>query len=149
MPSPVPHVAIVGQGVLADAIRAVVMSGETQARQAEILITSRDSWDQYGYDDIQKSCDAQGTQWLPVHTEVGKVVIGPWYTPGVAGCVVCVEFRRSLADDLHDVRKAVRDKYPRLTDTASSWLTSLTARTVAALVREEILGAPTQSGRTR
>ena len=69
-----------------------------------VLVTARDAWDVRDYDQIRAACDSAGVAWLPVHTELGRVVVGPWYTPGAAGCALCARLRRSLADD-HDAHR--------------------------------------------
>src|SRR5258708_14961911 len=116
----------------------------------QLLVTASDGWDCRAYERIQALCVAHRTSWLPVLTELGQTVIGPLYTPGVAGCVTCAEVRRSLADDQFAVRQSVRERYVRLADQPSPWLTVLTARTVAAVTVDEVIrSGRSQSVRTR
>jgi ribosomal protein S12 methylthiotransferase accessory factor len=132
-------VAVVGDGLLATAISAAlgVVAVRSPDIEASLLITASDGWDCRAYERIQAWCAEHRMPWLPVRTEVGRTVIGPYHTPGEAGCVSCAELRRSLADERFAVRQAVREKYPRLAEQPSTGLTALTARTVAALTAEE------------
>jgi len=170
------RVAIVGHGLLATAIHEaasaasgpghvraydvadmsdvedlVDLVGDAEwSRDGQLLVTASDGWDCRAYERIQALCLAHRTPWLPVRTELGQTVIGPFYAPGVAGCVTCAELRRSLADDQFEVRQSVRERYARLADQPSPWLTVLTARTVAAVTAEEVIrSGRSRSGRTR
>jgi ribosomal protein S12 methylthiotransferase accessory factor len=119
------------------------------SRDGRLLVTASDGWDCRAYERIQALCAAHRTSWLPVRTELGQTVIGPIYTPGVAGCVTCAELRRSLADEQFAVRQSVRQRYVRLADQPSPWLTVLTARTVAAVTADEVIRSSLpRSGRT-
>jgi ribosomal protein S12 methylthiotransferase accessory factor len=153
------NVAIVGQGLLAGAIRAALPSGSVATRtyaavgdadlcDAALLVTASDGWDCASHGRIQELCLANRLSWLPVWVELGRVVIGPLYTDGTAGCVSCAELRRSVADDHFAVRRSVRESHPRLADRPSPWLTELTARTVGALVADEVVAARSRMGRT-
>lgn len=153
-------VAIVGHGLLATSIGAALdtrVCADDLADRAELadlfggaaggrlLVTASDGWDCRAHERVQELCTAANAAWLPVRTELGRVVIGPCYRPGAAGCVTCAELRRSLADDHFPVRQSVLQRYERLVDQPSAWLTDLTARTVAALAADEVL---TGSART-
>jgi len=169
-----PRVAIVGNGLLAGAISEAlgdttcpdhIRADDVPADPADLgdlvgdagespgdhlLVTASDAWDCRAYERIQALCDTHRMSWLPVRTELGKTVIGPCYTPGTAGCVSCAEQRRSLADDQFAIRQSVCQRYTRLAEQPSPWLTVLTARTVAAVTAEEIARwAGSQPGRTR
>ena len=168
-------VAIVGRGLLASAIGTALcadalpgdvrtrhlagiadlsdvadLAGDAEGPDRRLLVTASDGWDCREYERIQALCAAHRTSWLPVRTELGHTVIGPYYSPGVVGCVTCAELRRNLADDQFAVRQSVRQRYPRLADQPSPWLTALTARTVAAVTADEVIGpGQSRSGRTR
>ncbi|HKE50829.1 MAG TPA: TOMM precursor leader peptide-binding protein, partial [Actinomycetes bacterium] len=115
-----------------------------------LVVTASDGWDGRGYERIPGLCVSYRTSWLPVRTELGRTVIGPLHTPGVSGCVTCADLRRSQADDRFEVRQSVRQRYPRLADQPSPWLTDLTARTVAAVTADEVIrSARSRSGRAR
>jgi ribosomal protein S12 methylthiotransferase accessory factor len=126
-----------------------LIDDETGSSDYHLLLTVSDGWDGRDYERLQALCIARRISWLPVLTELGRVVIGPFYTPGVPGCVTCGELRRSLADDQFAVRQSVRERYPQLAEQSSSWMTALTARTVAAVTSDEILQGQSRSGRTR
>src|SRR5215831_6983454 len=154
------RIAIVGHGLLATAITNVLRAMPTSKVDAidgldqfdpavlvvdlesstdrPLLVSVSDGWDCRPYERIQEQCSAHEISWLPVRTELARAVIGPLYTPGESGCYGCAELRRSLADDQFAVRQAVRDRYPRLVDEPSMWLTVLTGRTVAALTADEV-----------
>jgi ribosomal protein S12 methylthiotransferase accessory factor len=110
-----------------------------------VLITASDGWDCGAHVRLQALCAAHGTSWLPLRTELGRTVIGPLYTPGEPGCPQCAELRRSLASEHSAARESLRRRYPQLADQPSSWLTVLTARTVAAVTAEVVI----RSGRPR
>ncbi len=119
-------------------------------RDGQVLVAASDGWDCRDYERIQALCVIRKTPWLPVRTELGRAVIGPGYTPGAAGCVTCAELRRSLADEQFAVRQSVRERYPRLADQPSPWLTALAARTVAAVAADEVIWSRrSQQGRAR
>jgi ribosomal protein S12 methylthiotransferase accessory factor len=155
-----PVAAIVGHGLLATAISAAVGTALHDANPGDLtditelfdgrqgpraLVTASDGWDIRAFEHIQALCLAAEVAWLPVRVEPGRAVIGPIWRPGAAGCITCAELRRSLADDQWDARQSMRQRYERLTDQPSPWLTGLTARTVAALTAADVL---TAAGRT-
>jgi ribosomal protein S12 methylthiotransferase accessory factor len=171
-----PRVAIAGHGLLASAIGEALnadpragyvrtldragasdlsdlseLIGDAEAPgDGQLLVTASDGWDCRAYERIQARCAAHRASWLPVRTELGQTVIGPCYTPGLTGCVTCAELRRSMADDQFEVRQWVRQRYARLADQPSPWLSALTARTVAALTADEVIRwTLSQPGRTR
>lgn len=113
------------------------------------LITASDGWDRRDADRIQAHCAARRRPWLPVRTELGRVVIGPLDDPAEAGCARCADLRRRVADRYSAARDALPGKYPRLADQPSPWLTTAAARTVAALVTDEITALGFRPGRTR
>ena len=149
-----PDIAIVGQGLLASAIgEALSASGYAVTHPSELmtgaegataddgqlLVTATDGWDCRDYERVQAHCTAHRRSWLPVRTELGRTVIGPFYTPGVPGCLTCAELRRSLADEHFAVRESIRQENAQLADQPSPWLTALTARTVAAVTAGEVI----------
>lgn len=114
----------------------------------QVLITASDGWDCRGFEFIQEFCAAHGLSWLPVRTELGRTVLGPLHIPGETGCVRCAELRRSVADQHSAARDSLRQKYPRLADQPSPWLTAAAAGTIAALTADEVTGPQWRSGRT-
>src|SRR5262245_46552805 len=102
------RVTIIGRGLLATALAEALNApradtfDETDlfgdASDSQLLVTASDGWDCRAYEPIQQLCVVHHASWLPVRTELGHAVIGPYYTAGVPGCVSCAELRRSLAD---------------------------------------------------
>ncbi len=174
-----PRVAVAGHGLLATAISEALGAAPGHDRVCQVrvydsvglpepgdltdlvgdaeeppdgrlLITATDGWDCRAHERAQTFSIAHRVPWLPVRTELGQTVIGPYHTPGLAGCVTCAELRRSLADDHFAARQAVRGRYVRLADQPSPWLTALTARTVAAITADEVMRSEWAfPGRTR
>jgi ribosomal protein S12 methylthiotransferase accessory factor len=148
-------VTIVGRGRLASAIGEALSSRDCSVDHlpdlaevraaAKLLVTATDGWNCRDYEQVQAHCATHGSSWLPVRTELGRTVIGPLYVPGVPGCFACSELRRKLADEHFEVRESIRQENAELADQPSSWLTALTARTVAALTADEVI----KPGRTR
>lgn len=130
-----PLLGVVGRGLLADAIRE-------RLGKAAVVIVASDGWDTDGYPAVR----ASGASWLPVRTELGRVVLGPLEVPGEAGCVACAAYRRRLARDHLDAYDAL---VGRLAGRPSSWLTPLACETVATLAADEALRASTRTSRTR
>jgi ribosomal protein S12 methylthiotransferase accessory factor len=145
------HVRAYDLAGVSDFLDRAGLTGDADPPQdGRVLVTASDGWDCRDYERIQALCAAHGTSWLPVRTELGRAVLGPFYTPGEARCVQCAEQRRSLANEYYAARESVRQRYAQLTDQPSSWLTVVAARTVAAVTADEVIrsGRP-RSGRTR
>jgi ribosomal protein S12 methylthiotransferase accessory factor len=125
--------AVVGEGLLATAIEAAV--GDTR----DVLVVAADGWDTRRHPEVRQEARDRGVPWLPVRAELGRVVIGPVELPGAAGCVRCAESRRALARTHPAGHEAVLRRHGEaLADRPSSWLTTLAADVVAALVAEEV-----------
>lgn len=138
--------AVTGDGLLADAI-AAAMDGDHR-----VLVVASDGWDTRRYPEIRQHAAERGTPWLPVRTELGRVVIGPAELPGAPGCVRCAELRRKRARHHSPEHEAVLSRHAgTLADQPSSWLTNLAADVVGALVAEEVatLAQDPESARTR
>ena len=145
------HVRAYDLAGVCDFLDRAELAGDAEPPQdGRVLVTASDGWDCRGYERIQALCAAHRASWLPVGTELGRTVLGPFCTPGEAGCVQCAEQRRSLANEHYAARESVRRRYARLADEPSSWLTVAAARTVAAVTADEVVrsGRP-RSGRTR
>jgi ribosomal protein S12 methylthiotransferase accessory factor len=132
------RVTVVGPGLLAEAIRTGVRDADVDRSGRRMLVTVSDAWDTWAYDRVLAWCAARHSAWLPVHTELGRAVLGPCYTPGVPGCPTCAEQRRRLTDERFEIRRSVWERHPALADRPSPWLTALTVRTVAALAVDEV-----------
>jgi ribosomal protein S12 methylthiotransferase accessory factor len=146
------QVVVAGHGLLATAIAGSLAVRPRQdlpdsadlafsadlPEAGQLLVTASDGWDCRAYEQVRALCAGQGAFWLPVRTEVGRTVIGPMHDPDEPGCVRCAEHRRSLASEHAAARESVRQRYPRLTDQPSAWLTTGVARTVAAVTADEV-----------
>jgi ribosomal protein S12 methylthiotransferase accessory factor len=150
-------IALLGDGLLADAISGA--AGVHRIDPADpsripldgsIVVTASDAWDLRAYPAIRKACADRGMPWLPVRTELGRVVIGPVELPGAPGCVSCAELRRRLArPDAHAHDQVWKRHEASLVQRPSSWLTGLAADLVAELVADDIHRVRTDSPRTR
>jgi ribosomal protein S12 methylthiotransferase accessory factor len=133
-----------GEGLLAAAIATRLDGGVN----VPVLVVASDGWDTHNYPEIR----ARRMPWLPVRTELGRVVIGPVDLPGMPGCVRCADLRRGRARQHPAEHESVlRQHGEMLADRASAWLTNLAADLVAALVAEEVgtLATEPESARTR
>lgn len=127
------RIALQGTGVLAEAIadRAPVrrLDSPDELGCADRLIACSDgpalevAW-------LRSACRRADVCWLPVRAELGRVLVGPVQTPGVPGCLTCLELRRSRARVSPDAYDAA---WRRVGPGPSSWLHHLAADAVAAL----------------
>nr|WP_055510026.1 TOMM precursor leader peptide-binding protein [Nonomuraea pusilla] len=151
-----PAYVVLGRGLLADAVTGALSEA---VRRSEIppdlrrpVVTVTDSWDVDRYPELHASCAAAGVPWIPVHVELGRVVIGPVAFPGVPGCYECAEFRRRLARaDPRSHEEVWRSHRAELAARPSLWLTGHGADLVSAVVAEELeqLDADPRLMRTR
>ncbi|MGI5282703.1 TOMM precursor leader peptide-binding protein [Nonomuraea polychroma] len=137
---------LIGHGVIADAVaealaplRADLAELAALPEEGPVVITAADGWDTRAYQRIQKTCAAKRLAWLPVHAELGRVVVGPCVRPGRPGCVQCAEERRRRARLNPLGHQAVMERHGNtLAERPSSWLTPPAADLVAALVADEV-----------
>jgi ribosomal protein S12 methylthiotransferase accessory factor len=97
-------IAVCGSGLIADAAAAALRSCATIERiTAQMLpvpgtwgglVLASDGWDLGAHSAAHAACQARSTPWMPVHAELGTVVIGPLTRPGRPGCPVCFRLRR-------------------------------------------------------
>src|SRR5512139_1418900 len=145
---------ILGSGLLADAIAHAMKaedSGLHTGQGAPVLVAG-DGWDTRSYPAVRRFCADQGVPWLPIRTELCRVVIGPVELPGGEGCVDCAESRRRSARRFPRHHDAVLERHGTLlAERSSTWLTGLAADLVALLVMEEVrlLVTEPQAARTR
>jgi ribosomal protein S12 methylthiotransferase accessory factor len=156
-------IALVGAGLLADAIArdlgphgAVYRVDRTELAtipgDCRAVVVAGDGWDAGDHPDVRKACADREVPWLPVRTELGRVVVGPVVCPNTPGCAGCADLRRRSAR--HDTH-AFDAVWNRHSDTIrrrpSSLLTCLSADLVAGLVQDELLrlAADPDSVRTR
>ncbi|MGR6919176.1 TOMM precursor leader peptide-binding protein [[Actinomadura] parvosata] len=139
-------VALIGRGILCDAI-AEELDGWSVRRYATaehvsgapaLMIAADDSWNTARTAEVREAATDLGISWLRVRAELGRVVIGPFETPGQAGCVSCAERRRRRARTDQAGHRAIWQRHrTALRERPSPWLTSLGAAVVAELVAAE------------
>ncbi|WP_026413552.1 TOMM precursor leader peptide-binding protein [Actinomadura oligospora] len=139
------EVRLVGEGTLADSIARLDGATRTPAHDLlatagphTVIVTATDAWDTDLRPEARAASTAHRTAWLPVRTELGRVVIGPVERAGEPGCVDCADLRRRvnrLHSRAHD--SLVAHHQPALHGRASALLTGLAAGVVATLVDDE------------
>lgn len=138
MPASSGTVSLSGKGLLHDAI-AGELAGHGAGAGADVVVLATDTWDTADHPRVRRECAEAAIPWLPVHVELGTVVIGPVEIPGVPGCGQCFAMRRDRARVDTEALAAVHERHGDvLAGTPSSWLTALGAATVAALVADEL-----------
>jgi ribosomal protein S12 methylthiotransferase accessory factor len=153
-------VALFGEGLLADAIAGSFAGVHRVGRvdpaaipeDRRIVVASSDRWDTRDHPALRKAGIDRGLAWLPVRTELGRVVIGPVERAGWIGCAECAELRRARARSHPQGHAAVWERHgPTIAEQPSSLLTGLAADIVAGLVGEEVrsLATDPDSARTR
>ncbi|WP_051969235.1 TOMM precursor leader peptide-binding protein [Kitasatospora azatica] len=115
---------VLGDGLLADAIAR---------RPPSMLVVARDGWDTGDW----VAAHDRGEPWLPVWTELDRVVVGPLVRPGERGCVWCVQTWRSSASERAPWTSELRED-ERIASRPSAWLSGFAAETVADLVHAGI-----------
>jgi ribosomal protein S12 methylthiotransferase accessory factor len=119
---------VTGTGLLADALRALDLTG------TRVRIEASDAW-AVPFVPPADPVPLGGDPVLPVWTELGVVVIGPLERPGVAGCRECARRRRRRAQVDGAAREAVSAASG---SRPAPWLTGWAADTVAAVVQQEL-----------
>ncbi|GAA1774400.1 TOMM precursor leader peptide-binding protein [Streptomonospora arabica] len=155
---------VVGSGLLADAIAdaAAAHGGVAGSAAPEpeaagvdtgaLVVAAADGWDTRPYPRVRAACDAAPAPWLPVRTELGRLVLGPVELPGRPGCGDCADLRRRVARrDPRGREEVLRVHGDALAERPSSWLTTLAADLAAALVLDEAqrVAQDPESARTR
>lgn len=115
---------VLGDGLLADAIAR---------RPPTMLVVARDGWDTGDWD----AAHDRGEPWLPVWTELDRIVIGPLVRPGERGCVWCVQKWRSSAPQGDQWTPELR-KDDRIANQPSHWLSAFAAEAVRELVHSGV-----------
>jgi ribosomal protein S12 methylthiotransferase accessory factor len=111
---------VLGNGLLADAIAG---------RPPSLLVVAHDGWNTGDWADAH----ARGEPWLPVWTELDRVVVGPVVRPGEPGCAWCVQTWRSAAPRRERWTADLR-KDERIAGQPSLWLSSFAAEAVRELL---------------
>ncbi|RNL82702.1 TOMM precursor leader peptide-binding protein [Halostreptopolyspora alba] len=137
-----PWLLVLGEGTLADAVRALPEAHGRGARRSgapTLVVPVSDHW-VADHDKTRERCRQRGLTMLPVRTELGRVVLGPLERPGKPGCSRCADARRDRAreDDESAGLRAIRERHgAELSATSSALLTTLSGTMVASLVAQE------------
>ncbi|MBB4933462.1 ribosomal protein S12 methylthiotransferase accessory factor [Lipingzhangella halophila] len=140
--TPDPWLLVLGEGMLAAAIRALPSAHGREARHSgapTLVAPVSDRW-VADHDKTRERCRQRGLAMLPVRTELGRVVLGPLERPGKPGCSRCADARRDRAreDDDSSGLRAIRERHgAELSATSSALLTTLSGTMVASLLAEE------------
>ncbi|HEX4226014.1 MAG TPA: TOMM precursor leader peptide-binding protein [Pseudonocardiaceae bacterium] len=97
---------------------------------AAVRVVAREGWDTSGWTEVHD----RGEPWLPVWTELDRVVVGPLVVPGEQGCVWCVQKWRASAPQ-RDQWTEELGRDDRIATQPSSWWSGFAADTVQELVR--------------
>ncbi|MEV7471206.1 TOMM precursor leader peptide-binding protein [Streptomyces kronopolitis] len=135
--APAARVAVVGEGVLAAAIRTTLSRTSRLVPQedpaCEVVVTAEDHWA------TATEPPRADLRWLPVRVELGRLVVGPTTVPGRAGCARCARTRRQRALGKDSPRSALLQRHgERLAEQASPVLTTWSCATAATLVANEL-----------
>lgn len=138
MTDPLPGPAVVGRGLIADAVAERLgvsvhpAPGDTPAGGPTVF--AADGW----ADPVPEGARARGPL-LPVRTEIDRLVIGPWEVPGERGCARCAQTRYRRMG--HSGEQAARRLHGDRVDRAPALLTGQAARLAAALVEDDVRSA--------
>ncbi|MFJ9560157.1 TOMM precursor leader peptide-binding protein [Streptomyces fuscichromogenes] len=102
-------------------------------RPPSVLVVARDGWD----DGDWTAAHDRGEPWLPVWTELDRVVVGPLVRPGERGCVWCVQKWRSAAPERDQWTDRLRAD-ERIAARPSDWLSDVAAETVRELLHSGV-----------
>lgn len=111
---------VLGGGLLARAIAR---------RPPSLLVVAHDGWDTGDW----AAAHDRGEPWLPVWTELDRVVVGPVVRPGEPGCAWCLQTWRSAAPR-RDRQAAELPRDERIARHPSLWLSSFAAEAVGELL---------------
>ncbi|RKT19887.1 ribosomal protein S12 methylthiotransferase accessory factor [Streptomyces sp. 1114.5] len=115
---------VLGEGLLADAIAR---------RPPSMLVVARDGWDTGDW----TAAHDRGEPWLPVWTELDRVVIGPLVRPGERGCAWCVQTWRAAAPERTPWTAELRAD-DRIATSPSGWLSGFAAEAVCEVLHSGI-----------
>ena len=115
---------VLGDGLLAAAIAR---------RPPAMLVVARDGWDTGDW----AAAHDRKEPWLPVWTELDRVVIGPLVQPGEPGCAWCMQRWRSCAPERDPWTEQLLGD-DRIAGQRSSWLSGFAAEAVCELVHSAV-----------
>ncbi|MFF0311165.1 TOMM precursor leader peptide-binding protein [Streptosporangium sp. NPDC004379] len=131
-------VSVLGTGRLHAAISAALAAAGS-AGPGGVIVVASDADDVRPYPSVARRAAGRGVPWLPVRVDAGWVLAGPAVRPSRPGCPTCVTRRRRGNRSDAIGRDALRERYgAELDSRPSSLLIPLVAKTVAALVADEV-----------
>ncbi len=108
--------------------------------ESSVAVLASDAWDTRHYAAIRARCAETRSAWMPVRTEVDRVVVGPMERAGDVGCHECGERRRRHLRRRADGHDAVWQQHGAvLAARPAALLTDAVADLAAELVAEEVL----------
>ncbi|MEU9874042.1 TOMM precursor leader peptide-binding protein [Actinomadura sp. NPDC048021] len=144
---------VLGEGVLRDAVAGTLAEygtvlptvpepapmGDPHSSAIRAVVSLSDIWRAEHPAQLRRWRPGLPVPRLPVRARLGTVVMGPLDLPGTTGCGLCMHMRaRRVRPGLEDT-EAVREAHSAaLSERPSSWLTTLSCDTVAALVAAEM-----------
>ena len=141
-------IAVCGRGLIADAAATALQEFATLKRvRAEMLpvpdawdglVVASDCWDLGAHSAAHQACQARGVPWMPIHTELSTVVIGPLTRPARPGCPVCFELRRRHNSAANQARSDIQGAHAAaLAANPSAMLDRLAASLIGTLAAAE------------
>jgi ribosomal protein S12 methylthiotransferase accessory factor len=145
-------VAVCGRGLLAEAVvsalgdlaRVKRVSGDGLSVPGAWagLVVASDCWDLGLHRAAHEAARCAGIPWMPIHTELSMVVVGPVTLPTRPGCPECFRLRRRYNSPGNAARSEVQAANARaLAENPSAMLTVLAARLVGTVAATELSAA--------
>ncbi|MEU7057403.1 TOMM precursor leader peptide-binding protein [Streptomyces sp. NPDC046197] len=134
-PTSRPAAAVLGKGLLADALRTAVSRTHRLVPATDpacgAVVTADDAWSP-GTTPVRPDLPR-----LAVRTELGNLVVGPLVLPDQPGCAHCADVRRDRALGPDSPRAALRERFAdlladRATPVLSGWACEVAASLVTA-----------------
>jgi ribosomal protein S12 methylthiotransferase accessory factor len=141
-------IAVCGRGLIADAAATALQDFATIKRvTAEMLpvpgawdglVVASDCWDLGAHSAAHQACQVRRVAWMPIHTELSSVVIGPLTRPARPGCPVCFGLRRKHNSAANEARSDIqRANAAALAADPSAMLNRLAASLIGTLAATE------------
>jgi ribosomal protein S12 methylthiotransferase accessory factor len=155
-----PVVCVTGSGLLHAAITTRLARNDLAGQavpsrrgRRPLVVAVSDTWQVQRHSGPAGGTAVPAVSWLPVRTELGRVLIGPAELPGEPGCLRCHDGRRKrLPAEGRQFDPTFEAHAGALATAPSAWLTGLATSVVAALVADEahrLLAFPAGSAQPR
>ena len=103
-----------------------ILAAAIAERPPSVLVVARDGWDTSDW----TAAHERGEPWVPVWTELDRVIVGPLTHPGEQGCVWCLQKWRASAPQRDQWTAQLREHVAG----PSRWLSGFAADAVRELV---------------